>query len=77
MQQQTTFPSKVASHGITYLRHVAAPAAAVPLARALIHTKVPGWMDEEMPQGPPEQGGAPLSANMQRFRWGAWAWLVC
>jgi hypothetical protein len=34
---------------------------AVPLARALVHTKVPGWMDEEMPQeGPP--------ANMQRFR---------
>jgi hypothetical protein len=35
--------------------------AAVPLARALVHTKVPGWMDEEMPQGGPP-------ANMQRFR---------
>lgn len=37
---------------------------AVPLARALIHTKVPGWMDEEMPQA------APRSANAQRFRCG-------
>jgi hypothetical protein len=34
---------------------------AVPLARALIHTKVPPWMDQEMPEGGPP-------ANMQRFR---------
>ncbi|KAL4458913.1 hypothetical protein ABPG75_013778 [Micractinium tetrahymenae] len=39
---------------------------AVSLARALIHAKVPGWMDEEMP--PPAQGGPALSANTQRFR---------
>ncbi|PSC76828.1 telomere length regulation TEL2-like protein [Micractinium conductrix] len=43
------------------------PQYAVPLARALVHTKVPGWMDEEMP-GAGQQGGAPSSASMQRFR---------
>lgn len=36
---------------------------AVPLARALVHTKVPPWMDQEMPEGGP-------SANTQRFRCG-------
>lgn len=67
-------------------------ARAVPIARALVHTKVPGWMDEEMPQQPPSgSGGAPaagppLTANMQRFRCGGApascalpgsAWLIC
>ena len=44
---------------------------AVPLARALVHAKVPAWMDEEMPQQAEGQpgGGAPLTANMQRYRW--------
>ncbi len=50
-------------------QHMPTPLAlgpAVPLARALIHAKVPGWMDEEMPAA--AEGAPPLSANMQRFR---------
>ncbi len=58
--------------------------AAVPLARALLHARVPTWLDEELPRSSEGAGEAPI--GVQRFRamvallsqasWNIRCWLI-